>query len=480
MAPPTAIPGQGSRSQHAQNPGRDAAGANAAQSLYASILSQPPAKRARTIHNPEDPPVPAPSKMTNGPSRPRERSQTASESSRTSHTRKGSSQSYTSLAERTRAQSQRTPAESGKRKASSTREKQQAKRRKTAAVVAEDTTDSRDVDMEAAAALTHLLRHSRSSINVGTLSPRSSISAGSDVGSTLSVPPQYAQSSTRTTTAQGTLVASPGSSFMSHHDMRPATPPRPGDARPLTRAASQSGPDGGGSAPPMAADQEAVKLLYFLHESPSPARPSTTRDREAQDAAAFRSLGGSSGDHQTKGRVLFPAASGSASDLHRSSRSLAREPTLRVDPATGEPLYYRPQPPMKEDRSTLRPGGPTTRVTPPTPTERTAPSLLPPAASVVPSRPSHTNTTPPRSPPQPAPKAQSGAPTTPGTYTFNLNDFINVSPSPSAPQKIRTGMRSGAGRKLFDGEQEDAMGGEGRGEGVSKASLGASIHLAHV
>jgi hypothetical protein len=36
--------------------------ASAGQSLFASLLGPPPAKRARTIRNPEDPPVPAPSK----------------------------------------------------------------------------------------------------------------------------------------------------------------------------------------------------------------------------------------------------------------------------------------------------------------------------------------------------------------------------------------------------------------------------------
>ena len=60
MAPPATIPSTSSRSHQASPGKRESMSANAAQSLYASILAPPPAKRARTIHNPEDPPVPAP------------------------------------------------------------------------------------------------------------------------------------------------------------------------------------------------------------------------------------------------------------------------------------------------------------------------------------------------------------------------------------------------------------------------------------
>ncbi|KAJ3484479.1 hypothetical protein NLI96_g5626 [Meripilus lineatus] len=43
--------------------------ASATQSLYTSILAPPPAKRARTIHNPQDPPLPAAVKPKSTPSR---------------------------------------------------------------------------------------------------------------------------------------------------------------------------------------------------------------------------------------------------------------------------------------------------------------------------------------------------------------------------------------------------------------------------
>jgi hypothetical protein len=85
-------------------------------------------------------------------------------------------------------------------------------------------------------------------------------------------------------------------------------------------------------------------------------------------------------------------------------------------------------------------------------------------------------------------KVHHAAPATPGTYTFNLNDFINVSPSPAGPHRTTapykqnlSGIRSGGGRKLFADEQAEQMIGV---EGTSRigehpnTALGAGIHLA--
>jgi hypothetical protein len=86
-------------------------------------------------------------------------------------------------------------------------------------------------------------------------------------------------------------------------------------------------------------------------------------------------------------------------------------------------------------------------------------------------------------------KSHHAAPATPGTYTFNLNDFINVSPSPAGPHRTTapykqnlSGIRSGGGRKLFADEQaEQLIGAEETsrmGEHPNTA-LGAGIHLTH-
>jgi hypothetical protein len=86
-------------------------------------------------------------------------------------------------------------------------------------------------------------------------------------------------------------------------------------------------------------------------------------------------------------------------------------------------------------------------------------------------------------------KSHHAAPATPGTYTFNLNDFINVSPSPAGPHRTTapykqnlSGIRSGGGRKLFADEQAEQLIGveetSRMGEHPNTA-LGAGIHLTH-
>ena len=127
---------------------------------------------------------------------------------------------------------------------------------------------------------------------------------------------------------------------------------------------------------------------------------------------------------------------------------------------------------------------PITKVTPPTPIEP-APSQLLPAPS-SPQRTAHLPTSQAVSP-QSEHKAHHAAPATPGTYTFNLNDFINVSPSPAGPHRTTapykqnlSGIRSGGGRKLFAEEQaEQIMGSEeaSRMSEHTNTALGAGIHL---
>jgi hypothetical protein len=497
MAPPTTIPSSNSRNHQASPGKRESLSANAAHSLYASILAPPPAKRARTIHNPEDPPIPAPARMTNGTSRNRRRL-SHPEGTRDTHSRAApDSQPYSSVAEHTRAHTR--TGKDPKRRNASKRGKANNQHHDVNTSNVNSSHDV-DVDMKAAATLTRLLHHSRNSItSLSAISPRSSLSASSDLGSSHSLS-QFAQSSARTTTAQTSLASSqelsqPGSIA------RPATPPHPSDTRLASR--TNSFPDGGSAS---ATDQEAIKLLYFLHESPSPARPSTVRSRDGQDATGLRTLSENS-DPKAQGRVLF-SASGGPSDIPSAYRMLTRDnssssvasstamelpaiqpltrqPTLVVDPPIGDvELPQHSDPAASAGINTDVP--PMTKVTPPTPIESSAASqLLPPPSS--PQRTTQTSSSAQSLSPLSEHKAHHAAPATPGTYTFNLNDFINVSPSPAGPHRTTapykqnlSGMRSAGGRKLFAEEQAEHLIGveetSRMGEHPNTA-LGAGIHL---
>lgn len=498
MAPPTTIPSSSSRSHQVSPSKRESMSANAAHSLYASILAPPPAKRARTIHNPEDPPVPAPARMMNGTSRNRKRLPHP-EGPRGTHSRTApESQPYSSIAEHTRAHTR--VSKDTKRKSASKGSKARGQRHDFNASNVDGSHDV-DVEMKAAATLTRLLHHSRNSItSLSAVSPRSSMSAGSDVGSSHSLS-QFAQSSARTTTAQ-TSFASSQESPQTGSIARPATPPRSSDARLASR--TNSFPDGGSAS---ATDQEAIKLLYFLHESPSPARPSTVRGRDGQDVAAPRTLSENS-DLKAQGRVLFPTASGGPSDIPLAyrmltrdnsnssvsssavmdippSQPLTREPTLVIDPPVGDvELTQHSDHAIVAGIDTNVP--PVTKVTPPTPIESShMTQLLPPPSS--PRTAQVLSSVQPVSP-QSEHKAHHAAPATPGTYTFNLNDFINVSPSPAGPHRTTapykqnlSGIRSGGGRKLFADEQaEQQLIGVEETSRISEhpnTALGAGIHL---
>ena len=493
MAPPTTIPSSNSRSHQASPGKRESMSANAAQSLYASILAPPPAKRARTIHNPEDPPIPAPARMTNGTSRNRRR---LSHPEGTTHSRTASeSQPYSSVAENTRAHTR--TGKDPKRKSATKRGKASNQRHdvNTSNV---DSSHDVDVDMKAAATLTRLLHHSRNSItSLSAISPRSSLSASSDVGSSHSLS-QFAQSSARTTTAQTSLASSQELS-QTGSIARPATPPHSSDTRLASR--TNSFPEGGSAS---ATDQEAIKLLYFLHESPSPARPSTVRNRDGPDATGIRTLSENS-DLKAQGRVLFSASSGpsdiasaypmltrdnstssvssSAANEPPAPRPLTRQPTLVIDPPVGDVILPQHSDPVNlAGISTDVP--PMTKVTPPTPIEPSQMSqLLPPPSS--PQRTAQTSSSVQPLSPLSDNKAHHAAPATPGTYTFNLNDFINVSPSPAGPHRTTAPYkqnlsRSAGGRKLFAEEQAEhliAVDETSRMGEHPNTALGAGIHL---
>ncbi|TBU45705.1 hypothetical protein BD309DRAFT_979314 [Dichomitus squalens] len=433
--------------------------ASAAQSLFSSLLAPPPSKRARTIHNPEDPPVPAPEKVVEQTRSPRP-----------------------PKVARTPDAHAKSKSKRAAKETASAKGKGKGKQRVTAEGSFETVTSSvedREIDMEAAATLTTLLlNQQRPSVSATAGSPRSSISAGSDPGSTHSFT-QYAQSAARTAAGGSTPVPSSSQQpLFSRAPRSTATPPHspalsqasPALSHAVARRASTTQgsslrPEGAGT-PKMTPrdrveDTDAADLLLHMATSPSPVRPSSLRNRDARDAAAFRTLyGGGSGP---KGRVLFS----SASEDGRSPRTLSREmsgsfasisstATEPVSPRTIPARANASQVPSRlstvHDASQSSSHGhlgipmlPT--VTPPTPTDQALPHLLP-AALGANQRPAV------RSPGHSSqPPSDKPAPRTPNA-SFSLSDYMNVSPSPAAAMlpssRTPSGLSSQAGRRLFE------------------------------
>ncbi|OAX41435.1 hypothetical protein K503DRAFT_797967 [Rhizopogon vinicolor AM-OR11-026] len=405
MAPPAVSASSVSRSHYPTS----AAGSspNATQSLFTALL-EPPLKQARTVRNSKDPPVQAAARSTAG-SRPR-----------------GSERAHAarSIAESTRAQSR-------SRKVDSTRSRA---KRADKGKQKESAQDPADKERQAVATLTSLLQSRPSVASVS--SPRSSLSAVSDASSFHSMS-QYTQSSARTMSAATSLPSAESSFSMP----RAATPPRnPGENTYST---------------PRADDEEAANIMLYLHTSPSPARPTTTRDRDTRDLAAFRALGGGSASLLSKGKVLF-AGQDTRGSL-RSERSFTSE-TLSSSQDSTQPWSQ----PLRLDTASsgsLAPAPPLEpTIIPPTPIQDAESSQLLPSPP-SPSRCSDTSNGYSGSPPN-----SLQAPPTPGNVPFNLNDFINVSPSPavtSAPRaavSLKSGLganlRADVGRKLFEEEQQ--------------------------
>ncbi|CCM01909.1 uncharacterized protein FIBRA_03980 [Fibroporia radiculosa] len=474
--------------------------ASAGQSLFSSILAPPPAKRARTIHNPQDPPQPAPTKPRPA-TPPRKGGKTTS----------------------------RAPEASQSKSKSRKRDKERSngKEKRQLPGKSEDSAADVNIDIQAATTLTNFLLSTRQSISVGTSSPRSSLSAGSDSGSTNSFR-HYAQSSTRTVTAATSTLsesslpaahsstpplASPSGSDLHHAFPQSSSIRSEGRSTPRTRKRAMY-PDS--NTPHIPSDTEAADSLLFLATSPSPARPSHVKDRDRDESGSFRVLGGGSG---LKGRVLFPTHGGNDETSSTSSRVLRREgsgsfastlsaaSSSEFNPGGSFPRIYAKQVINNRTHNTSphispppdRPGGgllviplePT--ITPPTPTEPASSQLLPAAPS--PMRPERSHSVPrsrARSPlanpvsmlnaPPSEGKRLVDGPPTPGNASFNLSDFIHVSPSPAggAGSLSRLGvMDVDIGRRLFE-EHHGPNGAAGpAGNSMNtNGSLGAGIDLA--
>ena len=393
--------------------------ASAGQSLFASLLGPPPAKRARTIRNPEDPPVPAPVRPTSTASSEK-RAMGSSERSRVSK-----STTNTSVAERTRSHAKPEKRETRKRT-------RVAKKPRTKASGLSEVDD-----MKAAKTLTSLLFHSRPGAG-STSSPRSTISALSDGDSSYS---HFAEGSSRT-------FAGPPSVNLSNNSTTPPPPVHhtPGARPPKVKRGDDEIPRPGPS------DSEAAEIMMFLATSPSPARPTAAKDR---DAEAYRILGGGP-------RVLFP----NGSDTPNQPKSLRRDQSGSfastittigdmgggsLRPSQSSTIAELPSRDEKVDDMQVD-------VIPPTPTD------IHPSGSgpFPPSSPGRSSTMPSTGyTPLQLLSRPMESPQTPANFPFHLSEYLNVSPSPLIPPRMvltpLASSKKDVGRRLFEDEHHRSV-----------------------
>ncbi|EIN09931.1 hypothetical protein PUNSTDRAFT_52073 [Punctularia strigosozonata HHB-11173 SS5] len=448
-----------------------AAAAEAApqQSLFASILAQPPDKRGRTIHNPSAPPVAAPSRTESLP----RYSSRRSDDMRSPRTRPRGN-SHSGVAE---------PSTSGRHSHARTRS-DKGKRKERQLTVPND-----DVDMKAAATLTSLLLSARPSVSSIPTSPRSTFSGadGSDAGSAHSL--HFAQSSARST---GRASTPPRSRTQSERGSVGGA--SSGGDREVTPTNTASTDVRQGTPQRTDPDTEAADLMLYLATSPSPARPNANRERGLRDAATLGSLGSGEG-LRAKPRVLFPGASEEFDDPEQFSLRL---PDL--GDGTGEPVA--------KDYATVAPR--LTNMVPKSPVSTSSNSSYASMSSAMPTLTAQSSltsvgtanssfsssgvanssfTSAGMSGSYSSSHPFAAAPSTPGDFSFNFNDFINVSPSPATFGKPReegavqhkpalTGLRPELGRKLFEEEQSRVAAQQAQGmSGGSRNALGAGIDL---
>ncbi|EJD07024.1 uncharacterized protein FOMMEDRAFT_165657 [Fomitiporia mediterranea MF3/22] len=432
------------------SPGMSSGPSNPSRSLFASILSLPPAKRARTIHNPDAPLVPPPSPPP----------QAQSKRSPKKSTKKG-----------------KEPAGSGKGRAVDKKGKGKGKEREkkgasgrgransissihTHSSFSAETDNVNDTDMKAAETLTDLLF----SRTTGTASPRSSFSAPTSASRTAPAGPTIGAHSLSKASSASSVAAGAGSQSGSHvrtasnastasvstnimerdhraspgavkmETRRSATP----TVTPRLSTRTAPGLSVGGSLSAQAthvfgapvpsgqhsADSEAADLMLLLANSPSPARPTVPRDHDITRNA------------YAAGRVLFPSGSngsGQASELGSvGSRSLTR--SMGGSSLSGESAEMIRENEQRawSDTATTPPSSqgeaspphiPKTAIGPPTPEQNDGPTASPD------SRPSSLSLG--QLLPSPPSLPQTG-PQTPAP-AFRLTDYINVTPSPAAP-----------------------------------------------
>ncbi|KAF4613931.1 hypothetical protein D9613_007517 [Agrocybe pediades] len=457
-----------------------------APSLYTSILAPPPTKQARTIHNPNDPHVPPPTRPEPSP-RTRAPKPSPQTTSSRSHAKKPSiTKSAKVAASPNRRRTQPGSIDKGK-------QKQKADDM--------DVDGDGDVDMKAAAALTSLLRHhNRPSIGSAS-SPRSSID-GSEVGSAYSFP-HFAQSSTRTSAPNvqsnlSTVASSSNLAVESSTSTARAQTPPPGGGLNAQHTSPRAAPT----------DSEAANLMLFLATSPSPARPA---NKESKDMATYRALGGGAG-LRSKGRVLFPSSS-AADSTNEDNVTASSGPTRRAAPLVrgGDSSFTSTVSSIggelgggnrasSSDAQNLH--NRATHTGAGSSSGDNVPQLLPPVPLQLPSgpgSPAGRKETASRN----KPFGVSGGSGNGGSLEFNINEFINASPSSpgrsvhqthhsqgsGGNHKSNLGLRADVGRKLFEEEQmrhAHALQAASAASGIAVPSqrqeertLGAGIDLIH-
>lgn len=373
----------------------------------------------------------------------------------------------------------------GRRRKTSSIDKGKQKQALTGAEMNVDTDG--DVAMKAAATLTSWLLHNRQPTAAG--SPRSSFDE-SETGSTYS---HFAQSSARTTTATAASAASPTAASVTSTAELPARSRTPSPASKVPEHATPR------AAP---TDDEAADLMLLFATSPSPARPTVSKD--ARDMAAFRALSGGNNALLSKGRVLFPSL-GDVSGAEETSPGGARhQPQFRHQHTrSGPPLTRGGDGSFSSSISSIssqlgrrgsmdassgaglsRMGsssqlGPSQLLPPPPLPAREESALGAMTPEHATGRVSSTIQ---------SPKSSGGH-----TTDFNFSDFINASPSPARPgagqmltsvglgpsaQKPSLGLRADVGRKLFEEEQmRNATGAGAVTKSPNARGLGASIDL---
>jgi hypothetical protein len=463
MAPPL-VSASNSRSPYPSPvPGASLAnrGANASQSLYASILAPPPAKQARTIHNALDPPLAAPQRQ----SAPSPRSGRGTATTTTPSGRGGAADG-------------RSPPKSRRdRKPQTSRRSKAIDKGKEKVLV-----PGEDADIKAAATLTSLLLHSRPSMTGSASSPRSSRSGGSDAGSVH--PYSFGQSTRAVPVAASAIPLNEPPPFTMTGN-RISTPPL--GASQLPQTSTHTTPKASGTPRGRFGDSEAADLMLFLATSPSPARPNSTRDRDAQDSAAFRALGGAAG-LRAKPRVLFANAPESGGNRLSHNGDASYSSSLSsIGGQVGD---------MGDTTATAESGGHDAHAqggeedvhadqaaessTTPTHSVLALSHLLPSLPSPPPAHESRSHSWPPPSSyVSEDSKSSLQAPPTPTNVSFNFNDFINVSPSPAHVERgagQKGGLRADVGRRLFE-EEHHRQPQAGSDDSGGSVGLGAGIDL---
>ena len=438
MAPPTS--GSSPRTYYSSIHGTPGYYNGAAvPNLYSSILAPPPAKQARTIHNPSDPFISAPVRPTTP--KPRVAKSSLQDGKHLQPKGRHSNKTAKAPVSPNRRKNKRASVDKGKQK------------RQTGNMDVDG-----DIDMKAAATLTSLFMHHRPSIAGSASSPRSSID-GSEVGSVYSLS-HFAQSAARTTSSTGNhptvSAASSSTTIAIDPGLRPQTPPPSGTQVQHT------------TPRPAPTDTEAADLMLFLATSPSPARPA---NKDSRDVAAYRALSGGSGPLRSKGRVLFPSASDADPPSGREDVSAATAGTSYLQPALargGHNSFNSSISSIGTDlgggTSGLGDGSQETSIAPvnmpvsePSQLLPSAPLPLLPSASASPAGRREISS------PKPGFIGIAGGCSNPTPLDFNFHEFINASPSPSrgpsqarggdVDHKSNLGLRADIGRKLFEEEQ---------------------------